>query len=576
MLTTIVAWIYFGCLSVLYGDLTLFLLRRLFNLQEEHIHDLPLLVLVGMSSLGLVAEAMAIFMGIDLTANWVVLAGGLLILSVRRVDLAARLRAGMRRLQGWHPALWVIFGVAVLFALVKSTDLPLNYDTGLYHAQTIRWIETDGTVPGLGNLHARLAYNSVWFPFVSLTSLSFLSYSSFHLAGSLVLLITLLLFLDRFNVLTRGVIRISSVMGLLLIFVGRRLFSREVSSPGTDLPTSLFVWVVLLLWVEKWERDESWAFDLYSAILIALSLYAVTLKLTAIPILLLPAATLISEVFRGRWKTIIPFSTLALAVFVPWAVRNVILSGYVIYPFAPLDLFPVDWKIPRDQVIQRLIGDRSWARNPGQVGTEILRQPPWRWMARWFRRQENFDQQLLILVSASVLGFVSTYWLVRGDKARSERSDLAFWLPYILCAEGLVYWIYSAPYVRFGYPVLGVLLALTLSPPLAWLLRQLRSLRTIFIRAAVVAAIAVSAVSLLLVDLDALQARWIRPAPYPRVQTADRELGNQRIHIPKKGNQCWDTPIPCTPRLEGGLTPRGDSLRSGYRIQGADVGPTIG
>jgi len=35
----------------------------------------------------------------------------------------------------------------------SNPPAPLSYDTGLYHAQNIRWIETYPLVPGLGNLH---------------------------------------------------------------------------------------------------------------------------------------------------------------------------------------------------------------------------------------------------------------------------------------------------------------------------------------------------------------------------------------------------------------------------------------
>lgn len=39
----------------------------------------------------------------------------------------------------------------------------MHYDTGLYHAQAIRWIEEYGVVPGLANLHSRFGYNSASF-----------------------------------------------------------------------------------------------------------------------------------------------------------------------------------------------------------------------------------------------------------------------------------------------------------------------------------------------------------------------------------------------------------------------------
>ena len=46
----------------------------------------------------------------------------------------------------------------------------MHVDTGLYHAQAIRWIEEYGVVCGLGNLHSRFAYNSAAFALCALTA----------------------------------------------------------------------------------------------------------------------------------------------------------------------------------------------------------------------------------------------------------------------------------------------------------------------------------------------------------------------------------------------------------------------
>lgn len=56
----------------------------------------------------------------------------------------------------------------------------MHYDSDLYHAQSIRWIEEYGVVPGLGNLHERFAYNSSFFALSALFSMKFLCGTSMH------------------------------------------------------------------------------------------------------------------------------------------------------------------------------------------------------------------------------------------------------------------------------------------------------------------------------------------------------------------------------------------------------------
>lgn len=68
-------------------------------------------------------------------------------------------------------ALFIYAAVLILFYLAflySVTELTAPYDTGLYHAQTVRWLNEHGTPPGLGNLHARLAFNSSWLSFAAL------------------------------------------------------------------------------------------------------------------------------------------------------------------------------------------------------------------------------------------------------------------------------------------------------------------------------------------------------------------------------------------------------------------------
>ena len=67
----------------------------------------------------------------------------------------------------------------LLFAYGGSRGY-LHFDSGLYHAQAIRWIEEYGVVPGLANLHCRLAYNSSAFVLTALYSMEFLVGQSLH------------------------------------------------------------------------------------------------------------------------------------------------------------------------------------------------------------------------------------------------------------------------------------------------------------------------------------------------------------------------------------------------------------
>ena len=76
----------------------------------------------------------------------------------------------------------------------------------------------------------------------------------------------------------------------------------------------------------------------------AVCVFAVTVKLPAVPILLLlPLWWIFAE---DKWHAAILLVAPAAFVAAPFVARNVVQTGYLLYPFARLDLFSFDWKVP--------------------------------------------------------------------------------------------------------------------------------------------------------------------------------------------------------------------------------------
>jgi hypothetical protein len=182
MLITLLLWAYLLALGWLYGRLILHLLSRNFHLDDET-SSFALTWLAGMAAISTLATFLSLFIKLALTAQLITLAGGLLILIW--LWRTSRLKFSLPK---WHPLGIVLGALILLTALEISTHTPGNPDTGLYHAQTIRWIETFPAVPGLGNLHSRLAYNSSWLTLNALFSFAFLSDQSYHTLPGLIVL----------------------------------------------------------------------------------------------------------------------------------------------------------------------------------------------------------------------------------------------------------------------------------------------------------------------------------------------------------------------------------------------------
>ena len=73
----------------------------------------------------------------------------------------------------------------------RSMMPPTNTDSGGYHFNAIRWINAFPIVPGLGNLHGRLAFNQAFFPYAAALNFSPIFEHGHALANSFLLLLTI-------------------------------------------------------------------------------------------------------------------------------------------------------------------------------------------------------------------------------------------------------------------------------------------------------------------------------------------------------------------------------------------------
>ena len=149
--------------------------------------------------------------------------------------------------------IWIL--LLLVFAYGTSTGI-IHYDTGLYHAQSIRWIEEYGVVPGLGNLHSRLAYNSAAFALSALYSMAFLGGQSYHCCAGFLAFLLALVCMEAFNKerirkpLLSDLARIIGIYYLLIIF-------DEMVSPASDYFMVLLVFFIVIRWLELMERKET-------------------------------------------------------------------------------------------------------------------------------------------------------------------------------------------------------------------------------------------------------------------------------------------------------------------------------
>jgi len=183
MAGTLIFWVYTTAILYCYGWMAMRLLARVLKLEAGRMH-ISITWLLGLCAVTTIGAVLSLFLPLGWPAQLILLAGALLIVIY---GLRRGILPGREALRGEHalkPGACLLAGLIFCSALLLSIGKPANPDSGIYHAQAIRWMELYPAVPGLGNLHSRLAYNSNWLLANALFSFSFLGLRSFHLMGS--------------------------------------------------------------------------------------------------------------------------------------------------------------------------------------------------------------------------------------------------------------------------------------------------------------------------------------------------------------------------------------------------------
>lgn len=437
MLSVLCSFIYIGITAWFLGFGVRLFVKRFLGYEMNRITGI---LYAGLGAATVYAGIYSLFDGVALGANAGMLGICLGVGWIGRKDLAdvwKRQKQGLTR-----GRLCLVILLTLLFSYGTSRGY-LHFDSGLYHAQAIRWIEEYGVVPGLANLHCRLAYNSSAFVLTALYSLKFLTGRSLHTVAGFMALVLCVKGLDVVEVFHRKKVLVSDFLKVAMLFYISIIYT-EMMSPASDYFAMLFLFYIVLTWVELEEKRET-KITPYGLLCVLLAVN-VTIKLSAAIMLLLvlkPAWILVRE---KRYREIGIYLFLGILAVFPYLARNVILSGWLVYPFPSIDLFSFDWKIPAGEAAYD--GEEIKVYAKGMTDVLLKDTPMTQWLPGWFQTLKGLEKIWVLCSAASVAGgiFVSLWSLWHRKR---ENYGLLF-VEWVLIA-GYLFWQISTPLVRYGY-----------------------------------------------------------------------------------------------------------------------------
>lgn len=324
--------------------------------------------------------------------------------------------------------------------------------------------------------------------------------------------------------------------------------------------------MLLVLYVMcKWsECNESQEDSQSFGILCLAAAWGVSIKLSAVAcmiLLLYPAIMLIRE---KRWKSIVVDLISGIVVVAPWLVRNVIISGYLIYPYTGIDLFNFDWKMPAELLDYDRKEIIIWGREVRDVSRfdESIVQ----WFGTWYTGQMLRNKIFIIA------GFLATFILIililiklignikQGNGIKFFLSNASEWLLIITMIVSEGFWLFSAPLVRYGvvYLLMPVAVVVYIFKNFfgEYRFKKWATIGLVFI---------VSMLCLRRSD----DFRLVMPHDYWKMDNVKREWYGFDIYIPVFSNMSGydDFPAVTGERALENIAPRGNSLEDGFKAK---------
>jgi hypothetical protein len=459
----------------------------------------------------------------------------------------------------YAPGAWlVLIGLVAVWIATLSMQTPKAYDSGLYHFNSIRWLNEFPIVLGLGNLHGRLAYNQSILLYVADLNLYPYFNHGHNIANGFLLFLLLaegLLHITK-KLTEKNAVFDLSAGNLLWVFVipviAYLVPISEISSPKPDTTSSILQILIFIYFGRALQGISTSSEDNSNLYVVSiLSATAITVKLSNVVYVLTICLILLAVEARTRQFSLkealagtVKISSLPALILMIWCGRGLLLSGCPVYP-STIGCINSTWSVPMKLVQEEADWIYSWARIPREAPDKVLNS--WDWLKPWFNQSIQANK-LTTVYPLAITGFCAaamTILYIRGRRQIALNKNMLF-LPLPLLT-GLSFWFFTAPDVRFVLslfllmPVTAAIILLKMIDPKGktryWLITAL----FVILNAGVVWSTLKNPQT-----VPGISIQGYEPIRTVRLRK-NTTLSGLEVWTPAREDQCWNAELPCAP-----------------------------
>ena len=351
--------------------------------------------------------------------------------------------------------------ISMYICSYSVVDKIFAYDTVLYHSTLVSWLNFSKIVPGLANLHGRLGINSSYLILAAGIDVGIFDKYSSSILPAIFLFSTFRYFFELIanDKLSKNYKLFSIVLTAGFIIAPTAGFIRtNAITPNLyyDLPSLVFICIVicelLIQYQEKLVENKS----SLSVIFIFAAMSFTIKQIGAITVLIVFCLGLY-DIIKSKKKLndFIAFIIIPILFGITYLIRNIIQTGYPLYPILLLGL---NFKWATSDHAQELLYEIQYsARLPNVDYTTIKDNGFLFWFLPWLKTNIYNNQIYFTTIILSLFFTIKNIFIT---KIRGKQLANFITLMGIIISN-IIFWFITAPSFRFGSLFFFLLLALT-------------------------------------------------------------------------------------------------------------------